>query len=115
MNLKLLHDYLRSHDVIVQKCGDITIALALFKTCTSQHTPLPIEEQVEVLPLFKIQQLSWKIQTQPSSQFALQQPFQRLDEDKMTTLISLSKTMGLPTIKLNEAFHIMLEDAALPH
>lgn len=143
-NLKSLRDYLRSHDVFVEKRRGTKMAPALFKTCTSEYMPLPSGEQIEVLPQFKSQQTFTTSQSPSQTQPALQQHYQRSDEDKKTTaLINLNKickdnqkyrgspdeffdikfatfaenckTVGLPGTRHHEAFHIMLEGPALQH
>ncbi|RKF57320.1 putative glycosyl [Golovinomyces cichoracearum] len=116
------------------------MAAALNKTCASNYTPLPNGEQIEVLPQFKNQLPTSNSHPRP----AFPQPYQRQNEDRVTVaLINLSKickdnqryggspdgffedkfatftencnTVGLPAMRHHEAFHIMLEGAALQH
>ncbi|RKF62980.1 putative glycosyl [Erysiphe neolycopersici] len=133
-DLKPLRNYLRSRDVFVEKRRGIKMAAALNKTCMSNYKPLLNREQIKVLPQFKSQLPTSNSHPQP----ALPQPYQCQNEDKVTaTLINLRKirkdnqkyggfpdeffqdkfatftencnTVGLRTLRHNEAFHIMPE------
>lgn len=143
-DLKPLRDYLRSHDVYVEKRRGVHMTTALTKILSSPYMPLPSGEQIEVLAKFKSSQMLTNSQSQSQSQPTFQPAYQRSDEEKKSyALVNLSKiykdnqryggspdeffddkfatftenckTAGLPVTRYHEAFHIMLEGAALQH
>ncbi|KAI1008079.1 hypothetical protein K3495_g157 [Podosphaera aphanis] len=94
--------YLSCHGVIVDERYGIKMALALAKTCNSSYMPLPSEEQMEVLSIYRrnlqsIPNSQTNVQTEPIAQAVLFQPdlqptHQRSEEDKKAyALINLCK------------------------
>ncbi|KAI1007690.1 hypothetical protein K3495_g538 [Podosphaera aphanis] len=127
-DLKPLRDYLRCHDVFVEKRRGIKMAPALAKTSNSSYMPLPSEEQIEVSPIYHHTQPTYQRSEEDKKAYALinlskiynhEQKYEgspdEFSDDKYATFIENCNTVGLSKIRHHEAFHVMLKGAALQH